>query len=162
MKKFYKENRVFVILMGIALVCIAIIIAIFANYMINSATNDKYGNRLDGISDVLIDDAMKSDLESKILEMTKVQSATVNVHGKIINFLIDFENDATLDEAQSTSLSALELLEESYLNFYDMQFFITKSKLEVDEESEEVQEFPSIGYRKAGAMKTTWSNNANK
>lgn len=157
MKKFYKENRVFVILMGIALVCIAIIIGIFANYIVKSSTNDKYGNRLDGIKDVEVTDEMKTDWESKILEKPKVQEVTINIHGKIISFTIDFENDATVEETQNVSISCLEFLDENYSNFYDLHFMITKSNLE-----ESVTAFPMFGYRKARATTITWSNNSKK
>lgn len=155
MKKFYKENRVFVILMGIALVCIAIIIGMMASYIVKSSTNDKYGNRLDGISDVEIADEKVTEMEEAILEMAKVQDTTINIHGKIVNFNIDFQNDATLEEIQNASISCFDFFEEDYLNYYDLQFIITKSDYEESDGT-----FPILGYRKAGATTITWSNNA--
>ncbi len=157
MKKFYKENRVFVILMGIALVCIAIIIVIFSVYVINSTTKDKYGNRLDGIEDVKIEETKISEMEDGILEMNKVQDVIINIHGKIINFTIDFVNDATLEETQNAAISCLEFFTEEYLNYYDMQFLVTKSNLE-----ESTSDYPIIGYRKAGATNISWSRNSKK
>ncbi len=155
MKRFYKENRVFVILMGIALVCIAIIFGMMVWYIINSNTKDVYGNRLDGIEDVEIDDKMKTDMESSISEMEGVQDVTINLHGKIVYFDIDLVNEATVDEAKNISIKCLDFFEEEYLNFYDLQFIITKSKVE---DSEDV--FPILGYKKASATTITWSNNA--
>jgi len=155
MKKFYKENRVFVILMGIALVCIAIIVAIFTMYIVNSSTNDKYGNRLDGIKDVEIKKDDINDMESKVLEMSKVQDVSIKMHGKTLNFIIDFEQNATLEEVQNVAISTLEFFEEDYLNYYDLQYLVTKSTLE-----ESVTNYPIIGYRKAGATTITWSRNA--
>ncbi|MCI8498039.1 MAG: hypothetical protein HFG33_01370 [Bacilli bacterium] len=155
MKKFYKENRIFVILMGIALVCIAIIIAMMAGYVVRSSKGDKYGNRLDGISDVEIKSEDVTKMEESILEKPKVQDVTINIHGKIINFNIDFENDATLEEVKNVSIGCMELFEENYLNFYALQFLITKSSLE-----ESSSNFPIIGYRNAGAATITWSHNA--
>lgn len=155
MKKFYKENRVFVILMGIALVCIAIIIGIFAGYVIKSSSNDKYGNRLDGIKDVEITDNKLAEMKEKILGMAKVQDIIINLHGKIVNFNIDFSNEATLEEVKNTAISCLELLEEDYHNFYDLQFLITQSK---NENSDSI--YPVLGYKKAGYTTISWSNNA--
>lgn len=155
MKKFYKENRVFVILMGIALVCIAIIIALFASYVVKSSTNDKYGTRLNGIEDVRIEDEKIGEMEGKILEMTKVSDVKINVHGKIVYFTIDFQNDATIEEVKNAAINCLEFFEEEYLNYYALQFLITKSNLE-----ESDAKFPMIGYRNAGAATITWSNNA--
>ncbi len=157
MKKFYKENRVFVILMGIALVCIAIIITIFVVYLFNSTSKDKYGNRLDGIDDVKIEEEKITEMEDGVLEMDRVQEVTIDVEGKIVYFVIDFENDATLEETQNVAISCLEFFTEEYLNFYDIQFMITKSTLE-----ESTSEYPIIGYRKSGATGISWSNNAQK
>ncbi len=155
MKKFYKENRIFVILMGIVLVCVAIMLIMAAKYVIKSNTNNTYGNRLDGIKDVEIDKKMKSEMKKSIKDMTKVSSVTINIHGKIIYFDIDFIKDATVDEAKGVAVKCMELLEEEYKNFYDMQFLFTKS-----EKSDEEDKFPIIGYMKAGATTISWSNNA--
>jgi len=168
LKKFYKENRVFVILMGISLICIAIIVAMMASYVINSSTKDKYGNRLNGMSDVVISDKKISEMENSILEMERVQDVLINIHGKIVNFNIDFQEDVKVDEAKNAAIKCLEFFEEDYLNYYDLQFLITSGGLEDDKEStaesekEEVNPFPMIGYRKAGAANKTWSNNTKK
>ncbi len=157
MKKFYKENRVFVILMGIALVCIAIILALLAGYVVKSSTNDKYGNRLNGIEDVRVDEGKIGEMESKILEMPKVSDVKIDVRGKIIYYNIDFQNEATIEEVKNAAINCLEFFSEDYLNFYALQFLITKSNLE-----ESDAKFPMIGYRSAGAATISWSNNANK
>lgn len=155
MKKFYKENRVFVILMGIALVCIAIIIATFTGYIINSSTTDKYGNRLDGIKDIAINKDKVDTMSEEILAMEKVQDVVINIHGKTVNFNIDFANDANLEEIKNAAINCVGFFEEDYLNFYDLQFLVTKKNLE-----ESTENYPIIGYRKAGATQISWSKNA--
>lgn len=155
MKKFYKENRVFVILMGVVLVCVAIMCALLAGYVIKSNTNDAYGNRLDGIKDVQIKKKEVDKMEASIAEMEKVEDVTINVHGKIVYFDVDFSNETSVDEAKNIAVKCLEFFEEDYKNFYDMQFLFVKSKVE---SSEDV--FPIIGYMKAGATTISWSNNA--
>lgn len=163
MKKFYKENRVFVILMGIALVCIAIIAWMFVSYVVHSSTSNKYGNRLDGIKDVEIKDEKITEMETSILEMNKVQDVKINLHGKLLNFNISFEKEATVEEAQNVSISCMEFFEEDYLNFYDLQFLVTipEGKAATEDE-EEPKDLVIIGYRKAGMTTITWSNNAKK
>jgi hypothetical protein len=155
LRKFYKENRVFVILMGIALICIAIILFMAIWYIASSSAKDVYGNRLDGISDVLIKDDKITEMESSISEMEKVEDVTINVHGKIVYFDVDFVNEATVDDAKNLAISCLDFFEEDYSNYYDIQFLFSKSN---DEESE--TSFPMLGYRKAGKTNITWSNNA--
>ena len=107
------------------------------------------------MNNVEIDDKMKTDMESSISEMEGVQDVTINLHGKIVYFDIDLVNEATVDEAKNIAIKCLDFFEEEYLNFYDLQFIITKSKVE---DSEDV--FPILGYKKASATTITWSNNA--
>ena len=155
LKKFYKENRVFIILMGIVLVCVAIIVFILARYVLNSNTNNKYGNRLDGIGDVTISETKLTDFETKISEMEKVKEVSVNIHGKIIYFDVDFVKDTNVTDAKNVAIKCLEFLEETEKKYYDLQFVFS----EKEEESEE-KTFPIFGYMKAGATTISWSNNA--
>ena len=156
MKRFYKENRVFVVLMAIVFICVAIIIFLLAKYVVNSNTGNKYGNRLDGIQDVIVTGDKKNEMIGTLEEDTKVKSANINVHGKIINFVIDYTKETTIDEAKSIAIKCLEFFEEEYRNYYDIQFLFKKSELEVEEEKDK---FPIIGYIKAGATTISWSNN---
>lgn len=157
MKKFYKENRVFVILMGIALVCVAIIIGIFAMYIINSSTTDKYGNRCDGASDVVVTEEKKTEMVEAILAMEKVKDVSVDVNCKSIKFIVDFEPDASLEQRQNVAISSVEFFEENYLNFYDLYFMMTKMTAEESNKDDSI-----FGTRKAGAATISWSNNINK
>ena len=143
--------------MGVAFVCVAIIIWMLLGYVINSTTNNKYGNRLDGINDVKIEDSKKDEMEAKILEMAKVEDVTINIHGKIVYFNIKFEKEASVEEAQNASINCLGFFEEDYLNFYDLQFIVT-----FGESSESEKALTILGSRKAGATTITWSNNAKK
>lgn len=163
MKKFYNDNRVFVILMGIVIICVAIMLFLLGKYVVSSNTGDKYGNRLDGIEDVIIEEKQKEDIASALKENESVTSAKVIVHGKIINFVIKFVKDTKIDEMQSIAIKSLDSFEEEYKNYYDMQFLLEREVDEVEEsEDEEVEEEISaiIGYIKAGATTISWSNNA--
>ena len=156
MKRFYRENRVFVILMAVVVICAAIMIFLLAKYVMHSNNGNKYGNRLDGIKDVIITSDKKSEMIASLEEESKINSVQVNVHGKIVNFIIDFKKDATIDDAKSIAIKCLDFFEEEYRNFYDLQFLCQKSELE----SGEKDKFPIIGYIKAGATTISWSNNA--
>ncbi len=165
MKKFYKENRVFVILMGITLVCIAIILGMACSYIISSNSGNVYGNRLDGISDVEITKKKITEMQKSLNEEEKIQDVTINIHGKIVYFNVEFTSDTSIDDAKNVAIKCLDFFEETYLNFYDLQFLFTKDEVKEESSSEEEDEnkepyFPIIGYRKAGVSTITWSNNA--
>jgi len=155
MKKFYKENRVFVILMIIALICIFAIGGMALNYVIKSSTKDNYGNRLEGINDVIIDDEMIKTFEENIKATSKVKEVTVHIRGKIVNFLVDFDKTTSVKEAQAVAVKTLESFEEDYRNFYDLQFIFTRNESDSSETT-----FPMFGYIKAENTTIKWSNNA--
>lgn len=156
MKKFYKENRVFVILMGIALACIAIIVAIMAKYIISSFTNDKLGNRAEGIEDVRITEEMISDMEDTLLKNEKIKDVVINVPDLVILFDMDFQKDTSTADIKAVAQSCLEFFAEDYLNFYDINFIMTKS----DQQDEEGKTYTIMGYKKKDRTDISWSNNA--
>ena len=62
-KKFYQNNRVFVILMSIVLVCIVIMAICLISFFYGSKDSSVYGERLDGIDGVKIEESRISELE---------------------------------------------------------------------------------------------------
>ena len=164
MKKFYEENRVFSILMIIVLVCLLIIAGLGVRYIFNSNTKSVYGNRLDGIGDVKIDKDMKETMTSKVKEMEKVDNVVINIHGKIVYFDITFNDEITVEEAKNTAIKCLELFEEDYVNYYDIQFLMVNEEFVKNQSAESTAEktniFPIMGYKKAGEANISWSHNA--
>ena len=153
LKKLYKENRVFTILMGISILCMLILIILVSYYLISSTSKSKYGNRLDGINDIKISNSQKSEMENKVIEDAAVESATVNVHGKIIYFDIKVNDDVDAAKAKEISEKTIEYFDEEYLNYYDLHYMITKS-------NKDNKNFPMLGYKKAGAKKISYSHNS--
>lgn len=160
MKKFYKENRVFVILMGIVVICLIIILFMSAKYIIKSNAGDKYGNRLDGIKDVLVENNQKDEMIKQIKEIKNIKEASINVHGKIINFVVKFDKDATIDNMKSVAVKTLDFFTEEYRNYYDMQYLFSREVETKEGEDENNDVSTIIGYIKAGATTISWSNNA--
>ena len=165
MKKFYEENRVFSILMIIVLVCVLIIAGLGIRYVLGSNTKSVYGNRLDGIGDVKIDKDMKNSMTNKVKEFEKVDDVTINIHGKIVNFNITFNDEITAEEAKNTAIKCLELFEEDYVNFYDIQFLMVNEEYIKNKDAEssaqdKAKTFPILGYKKAGDANISWSHNA--
>ena len=153
LKQLYKENRVFTILMGISLLCFLIVITMFVVYLVSSTSKSKYGNRLDGISDVKIDKSQLTDLQNEVQEKGEVDTAKINVHGKIIYFTLTVNDDVSMATAKQVANDCFKLFEDDYLNYYDFHFILKK-------DTKDVKNFPALGYRKAGAKQISWSHNA--
>ena len=111
LKKFYKNNRIYCILMGISLFCLALIAMLFVVYFVNQTKNDTYGNRLNGIESMEISDNEKDEIVNAIKESDKVDKATVNIKGKII-YVNVYLLDGNRDLANSIAVKVLNTLNE--------------------------------------------------
>ena len=65
--KFFKEHRIFTMLMAIVIVCFVLIMTVLIN-VFGGIGNDanKYGNRLEGIDQIEITEKKQSDFENNI------------------------------------------------------------------------------------------------
>lgn len=153
LKKMYKENRVFTILMGICLLCMLILIILVSYYLISSTSKSKYGNRLDGINDVEINNSQKSELENKVIEDADVETAEVEVHGKIVYFDIKVNDDVSVAKGKEIANKTIKYFDDDYLNYYDLHYMIYKS-------NKDNKNYPILGYKKAGAKAISYSYNA--
>lgn len=147
LKKFYKNNRIYCILMGISLFCLALIAMLFVVYFVNQTKNDTYGNRLNGIESMEISDNEKDEIVNAIKESDKVDKATVNIKGKII-YVNVYLLDGNRDLANSIAVKVLNTLNEEKKDFYDINFSFNKD----DDEA-----FPFMGYKKSDATIISWS-----
>lgn len=151
LKSFYKNNRVYSILMIISIICIVAILVGVVLYFLGQTSKDKYGNRLDGIEKVEIKESKLNDIEKKITENELVKSTDAIIRGKLVYITITL-NTGTHADAESIAQSSLELFSEEEKSFYDIQYI-------VDNKDEKIEEnFPVMGYIKAGNSVIKWTN----
>lgn len=151
LKSFYKNNRVYSILMIISIICIVAILVGVVLYFLGQTSKDKYGNRLEGIEKVEIKESKLNDIEKKITENELVKSTDAIIRGKLVYITITL-NTGTHADAESISQSSLELFSEEEKSFYDIQYI-------VDNKDEKIEEnFPVMGYIKAGNSVIKWTN----
>lgn len=150
MKKFFKENRIFVIMMGIVLVCLIIIVSLLFVYFYRGNSKDKYGTRLNDIKDVQITNNEKSSVLNKIKADENIKDASINIFGKVVYINLAFKDGVLLDVAKSKALEFLDNFTEEELSIYDFQITL--------------KETSSSGYLVSGAKNNgasiiTWNNN---
>ena len=151
LKSFYKNNRVYSILMIISIICIIAILVGVVLYFLGQTSKDKYGNRLEGIEKVEIKESKLNDIEKKITENELVKSTDAVIRGKLVYITITL-NTGTHADAESIAQSSLELFSEEEKAFYDIQYI-------VDNKDEKIEEnFPVMGYIKAGNSVIKWTN----
>lgn len=149
--KFVKEHKVLLIVVGVILilfiVCFVILYKMFFSY-----GDDKYGDRLKNIKDLQISNYTVSKIETELKELENVESVKYKLSGKLISVIFNVEASLEKDLAKEYGDKVLEYFTDEEKSNYDIQIFMTCS-------SEEENEFPIIGYKKASKEALTWSNN---
>ena len=123
---------IFVILMILAGVCGYVLFA-------TDESSDKYGNRLNGIENVLITEERFNTVKEKITSNKNVNRVTANVTGRIVKVFIEVKKETdekTIDELLNIILTNFT---EEEKKFYDFETFITNE--------EKTELYPMIAYR---------------
>ncbi len=156
-KKFYREHRVFTILMAIVLVCMIIIATVLIQCFYVGNT-DKYGNRLDGIENHVIEESTKSDYEANLANNPKVRNAKIMVTGRIVYITINFESNCSLTEAESIAAKSLESFSEDIHSFYDFNLTLKKAASVKDNQTI-LEGFIISGAKNKNGSGLVWNNN---
>ncbi len=149
-KGFYKNNRVYVILMVVSIVCILSILIGVIVYFAKQSSQDIYGNRLEGIEAVEIKEDKLTEIENVVKENELVSKVNVNLQGKLIYVVVTLSNGTPTD-AENISVKVMEKLSEEEKEFYDIQFMFTSTS-----ESED-NVFPIMGYKKSSSTTISWT-----
>lgn len=124
-RKFYKNNRIYCILMFVSVFCIITLGTALVLYFVNQATSDPYGKRLEHLDTKGIKEVIKEC--DKYLEDEKiVNSAKVFRQGPIIYVYVDVDPKTSIDEMQNLGISSLEKFNEEQKEQYEIQFSFTR------------------------------------
>jgi len=145
------ENIVLAVLILILLASFAAIGFLFYKYFYAGASSNKYGDRLDGIENYPLPSTLESDIKAVLTEDKNIDKVVVHVQGKIIYIDINFSEAVKIETAESLASKSLEKIGESNLTFYDVQFILTYSG------TEENNNFPIFGAKKSTSPKVVWS-----
>lgn len=120
-RKFYKRNRIYCILMLVSFICLAVLGTSLVIYFYNQATGDPYGTRLDQKEQYPLNDSLKNT--KKFFDESKgVLKSNIFEKGNIIYLDITVEKDLTVEKMQNMATSSLENFDEGQLGYYDLQF----------------------------------------
>ncbi len=157
-QKIYRENRVLLILLIIVIVCvIAMGVALFKYFY--TGNNDKWGDRLDGIENVPLEESRLSDLTLSLKSDNSelISEAKCLVTGFRVDFIIYFQPAATLTDAQGIASKILDNFSEEEKKYYDFSFALIQNK------SEQSEGFTIEGTKTATRTqndnKIVWNNN---
>ena len=150
LKGFYKNNRVYVILMIVSIVCILSILIGVIVYFAKQSSQNVYGNRLEGIETIEIKEDRLTEIENVVKESEIVSKVNVNLQGKLIYVVVTL-SEGTPTDAENISVKVMEKLSEEEKAFYDVQFMFTSTSKSED------NVFPIMGYKKSSSTTISWT-----
>ena len=148
MKKFINKNKHTIVALGVFLAFIFLAGQLYRIF-VPELGSIVYGNRLDGIEEVMLSDTNKANLVSTLEDNVLVKRASVNITGRIINVIITVEDDVSVAYSRGLTSIILETIDEDQIEFFDIQVFITK---DTDD-----SQFPLIGYKQNIREEFAWT-----
>jgi len=145
-----QENIFLLVLILILLTCFVLIGLLFYKYFYAGASSNKYGDRLDDIENYPLPASLEEDIKSLYASEKSIDSVKINVEGKIIYIVINFNELIKTETAQSQAVRSLEKIGEENLTFYDVQFILKYIG------TEENETFPIFGSKNSNSLKVVW------
>lgn len=144
--KFYKNNRIYCILMIISLICLLVIIISLILYFTSQISNSKYGHRLDDIGEHPVQNEL-NELKSYFESNDKVLYVSIDTRGKIIYVTIQVKPELANSDIQTLCTESLSKLTDEQKVYYDIQFIAKRDGLN-----------PYIGSKSASKTVIAWAN----
>ena len=125
LKKFYKNNRIYCILMLISIFCFLLMGTAVVVYFINQTSSSKDGSRLVDQEKYKVDKELK-ELEKYYKSSEDVNKVSIRLQGKIIYITVDVKSDVDNEDIQNLATTSLEKLTDEQKKYYDIQFIFTR------------------------------------
>lgn len=154
-KKFWKENRVLMVLAIILISCLIVFTTVAIAYFYGSSDN-VYGNRLDITEKVPLSDKLLKEIKTELESKEFVEAATATLKGKIVYINIQYVDATEMDIAKSSAEEMIALFNEDELEVYDIQFTITSLS------TTDFEGYTLMGSRNSSGSGVVVWNNYNK
>lgn len=121
--KWIRRNTGLVIVLLLTLVLLGFITVIFIKLLMGNSSG-KYGNRLDGINEVVISDETYDSVKEEVKTTEKVVDVTTRLQGRIVYITIVLNSDTSTSDAKGIASGTLDNFSEEELGFYDFSYFL--------------------------------------
>ncbi len=138
MKNFIKNHKKGCMIGGIVFLILFLIVTIWL-FVIPLFSNNKYGDRLEGIEDHKISNSTVSDIEGSLKENKMVSDVEYHNEGRILNFIITVSSEMSVEDAKALDDVILDKISDKNKEYYDIQILI--------DTEEENDNYPIVGYK---------------
>ena len=143
---FIKKNSSAVLGITI-LVLIIVAMLLIKNLFMYDENKAIYGSRLDGLEKYKVSSEQIDKMKKKVSESSK--KVEVKISGKIIDVIIDANDDVNLESAKKMGQDILEEISDDQKNVYDYQVYVKNEKNK--------SQFPIIGYKHHSKENISWT-----
>ena len=144
--KFYKNNRIYCILMIVSLICLIVIMISLLLYFTSQISNSKYGHRLDDIAEHPVENEL-NELKSSFESNDKVISVSVDTKGKIVYVNLTVKPELQNNDIQTLCTESLAKFTDEQKEYYDIQYLVKRDGLN-----------PYLGSKSASKKIIAWAN----
>ena len=149
-REVWRNNRVLFVLFIILIICFIAIVTVALSYFVGSERNP-YGNRLD--NKVELPKTLEKDIEDSLNADENIKNCDVRLAIRTIYISINFEGTISLEQAKEKAISCLEFFNDEVLEYYDINFVLSKEK------TDESDGFTIMGARNSFGTGIVWNNN---
>ena len=143
MKKFLKDNKKIITIVGIALLVVIAFILIYKIFF-GSSGSDRY----EGIKSHKLSKTEISDVTKVIKELDNVKSTKVYTNSKIIKIFVKLKDDVEFDAVKDVATKTISKIDKNNLKFYDLEFFV--------DSKDDSKVYPKIGYKHKSSENFVW------
>ena len=144
------NNTVFLVLIGVLVVCFVVIGILFYKYFYAGSGNSNYGERLIDIDKYPLSDSLENDIKSLYTNEKNISKVTVNTKGRIIYINMIFNAATKAADAETLASKALDKIGTENLTYYEVQYLLTY------EGEGTVTNFPIFGSKGCNSLKISW------
>ena len=153
--KFIKKHK-----MAIIAIFVTIIICILTYFTLKSMFifgngSDKYGNRLDGIEEVLITNEQVQKLTNEMSEIKDIISIKYDLKGRLVYIIIEVSNETAIEVSKGYANKILSYFDDNQKEYYDFQVMIKS-------DSKESEVYPIIGAKHKTSTGFVWTEKSIK
>lgn len=148
--KFLKRHKWAIIIITIMIIIFVAMFLLVRSIFFTDDVGTLYGNRLNGIEQVKLNEDTLKKMVEEIKKSESVQMATYRIEGKVLNVSIDVANGTPIKTAKTFVGPILSSLTDKEKSFYDIQVFLTCSQ------ESESKTYPIIGYKHRTSSEFVW------
>ena len=137
LKKFIMNNKVLSVLILLLLLIFIFGLVIIKVFIFPNYHTSKFGNRLDGIENVMIDSSRLDEIKNNFSSIEGFNFYGYRLSGKIINIYVSITGDLSTDTIRDKCKEIIKSFNEDEIKFYDFQFYVTG----------EDEKYPMMGYK---------------